>query len=193
MASDIHSPTWWRRACLLSHATGTSPRTTTHCYARQGARVAPAFGVEGELLEAACWLHDIGYAPPLATTRFHPLDGAEFLHATGWSDRLCGLVAHHSCAIREARLRGLDEDLLGRFPDEGLSPLRDALWYCDMTTSPDGDEVTVEHRLSEILARYGKGSVVFEFIEEARADLLDSVIRTESRVRKSYSTDVRLR
>lgn len=158
------------------------PRRWRHVsgVARQGARVGPAFRGDGDLLEASCWLHDIGYAKPLATTGFHPLDGAEFLRAGGWDERLCALVAHHSCAIREARLRGLDQEL-GRYPDEG-SPLRDALWFCDMTTGPEGDEVSAEGRLSEILKRYGKGSLVFEFIEDASPDLLAAVDRTKNRI-----------
>ncbi|MFF0529565.1 HD domain-containing protein [Nocardia amikacinitolerans] len=160
------------------------PRRWSHVsgVARQGARIAPAFSAaDGEVLVAACWLHDIGYAPSLAATGFHPLDGAVFLRDQGWDGRLCSLVAHHSCAVREAKLRRLDQQL-AQFHDEG-SPLRDALWYCDMTTSPDGEAVTVDHRLSEILERYGAGSLVFEFISEARPELLDSVVRTEDRVR----------
>ncbi|ASF13075.1 hypothetical protein NBRGN_067_00360 [Nocardia brasiliensis NBRC 14402] len=145
--------------------------------ARQGAAIAPAFGTDGDTLVAACWLHDIGYAPDIATTGFHPLDGAEYLTEKGWDPRICALVARHSCAIREARLRSLEAEL-AQFPDEE-SPLRDALWYCDMTTDPRGKELPVDARLSEILARYGEGSVVFAFIQEARPELLAAVERTE--------------
>ncbi|WP_378736672.1 HD domain-containing protein [Nocardia brasiliensis] len=148
--------------------------------ARQGTRIAPAFGDSGDLLVAACWLHDIGYSPEIAATGFHPLDGAKFLSTEGWDPRLCALVARHSCAIREARLRSLDAEL-GRFPDEE-SALRDALWYCDMTTNPIGEEVSVETRLAEILSRYGDGSVVFDFIQQATPDLVESVRRTEEQI-----------
>ena len=55
--------------------------------------LAPVLGTDAELLEAAAWLHDIGYAPGLATTGLHQLDGARYLrdvqHAgamlSGWS------------------------------------------------------------------------------------------------------------
>lgn len=155
------------------------PRRWKHVsgVARQGASIAPSYGEDGDILVAACWLHDIGYSPSLATTGFHPLDGAVFLEQEGWDPRICALVARHSCAIREARLRSLDGEL-ARFPDEG-SAVRDALWYCDMTTNPDGQELSVAARLSEILARYGEGSVVFEFIQEARPELVAAVGRTE--------------
>jgi len=40
-----------------------------------------------EDLVAAAWLHDIGYAPGLAVTGFHPLDGARFLRRAGAGGR----------------------------------------------------------------------------------------------------------
>src|SRR5579859_5216811 len=46
-------------------------------------------------LIAAAYLHDIGYAPSLKKTGFHPLDGAVYLRALG-EERLACLVAHHS-------------------------------------------------------------------------------------------------
>ncbi|MGH3802800.1 MAG: HD domain-containing protein, partial [Pseudonocardiaceae bacterium] len=49
-----------------------------------------------DLLEAAAWLHDIGYASSIAVTGFHPLDGARHLHEGKFGDRtLWTLVAHH--------------------------------------------------------------------------------------------------
>src|SRR5205807_627459 len=46
-------------------------------------------------LIAAAYLHDIGYAPELQKTGFHPLDGASYLRSLG-KERLATLVAHHS-------------------------------------------------------------------------------------------------
>jgi putative nucleotidyltransferase with HDIG domain len=42
-----------------------------------------------ELLVVAAWLHDLGYAPGLVSTGFHPVDGARFLEAQGYPVRLC--------------------------------------------------------------------------------------------------------
>ena len=53
------------------------------------------------LLIAAAYLHDIGYAPPLQKTGFHPLDGAYYLLSLG-QNRLASLVAYHSEAQYEA-------------------------------------------------------------------------------------------
>jgi hypothetical protein len=44
-------------------------------------------------LIASAWLHDIGYAPALQQTNFHPLDGALFLRREGWPKAVCDLVA----------------------------------------------------------------------------------------------------
>jgi hypothetical protein len=38
--------------------------------------------------------------------------------------------------------------------------VRDALWYADLTTGPDGQPMTVRERLAEIRGRYGPDSVV---------------------------------
>ncbi|MBJ8343003.1 HD domain-containing protein [Antrihabitans sp. YC3-6] len=146
----------------------------------QAEQIAPAFGGDGEDLIAACWLHDIGYAPALAHTGFHPLDGARFLRAEGWPERICGLVAHHSFADLEAELRGVEG--LDEFENED-SAVRDAVWYCDMTTGPSGERVDVHQRLDEIVARYGPADVVSQFISRARSELVAAVERTERRLR----------
>lgn len=178
------------RSLAEAHLAVALPRRWRHVQgvARQGERIAHLFGTEGDPLVAACWLHDIGYAPALATTGFHPLDGANALCRLGWDDRTCALVARHSCAIREAELRGVEREV-SQFPDEG-SELRDALWFCDMTTSPDGEPVTVEDRLSEILVRYGEGSIVYDFIVAARDELLGAVERTLAKLEEFGSADV---
>ncbi|MGH3994183.1 MAG: HD domain-containing protein, partial [Pseudonocardiaceae bacterium] len=150
-------------------------------------RIAGAFGADGTELVAAAWLHDVGYAPDLAVTGLHALDGARFLRAEGWPARVCDLVAHHSCAVREAELRGLSAEL-AEFTDEA-SPVRDALWYCDMTTGPSGDRVSVEERLAEITERYGRGDVVTRFVELARDELVGAVERTRARLRAAGLAD----
>lgn len=72
---------------------------------------------DGDILVAAAWLHDVGYAPELSTTGFHPLDGARYLDAEGFPSRVVHLVAHHSGALYEARERGLEGEL-GAYPCE---------------------------------------------------------------------------
>src|SRR4051794_6919676 len=64
-------------------------------------------GDDLELLVAAAWLHDIGYAESVRDSGFHPLDGARYLAARLWPPRLNALVAHHSGADFQAEARGL--------------------------------------------------------------------------------------
>ncbi|MFI6575398.1 HD domain-containing protein [Nocardiopsis sp. NPDC050513] len=137
-------------------------------------------GEDHELLVAAALLHDIGYAPALAHTGFHPLDGARWLQDQGVDERLVCLVAHHTGALVEAERRGLRAEL-EEFPFED-SEVTDALWYADLTSSPIGEAVDVDARLDEILARYGPGSVVFDFVTQARPILEAAVHRVERRL-----------
>lgn len=160
------------------------PRRWAHVQgvASQARSLAPVLGDDADLLEAAAWLHDIGYSPDLVTTGFHPLDGARYLRDVHQADpRLCCLVGQHSCAILEAEERGLADDLAREFPPGDLT-LGDALAYCDMTTTPNGHVVSVHDRLTEITQRYGPGSIVTRFIRKASPQLISSVDRTENRL-----------
>ena len=107
---------------------------------------------DGIYLLAAAYLHDIGYAPELKNTGFHPLDGAYYVHSLGY-DRVASLVAYHSEARFEARLRGY-ERALSTFSCEH-SVVADALTYCDQTTGPAGAHVSIEKRIAEVYSRYG--------------------------------------
>ena len=170
------SSTWAERLArtLLERAL---PRRWAHVQgvAARARSLAPAVGSDGGLLEAAAWLHDIGYLPDLARTGLHGLDGARYLRDVHHVDPvLCRLVAHHSCAVIEAEERGL-ADLLSREFDPAQQPLADALTFCDMTTSPDGQQVHVHRRLAEIHDRYGSGHLVSRSIHRATPLILQAV------------------
>ena len=115
---------------------------------------------DAELFVAAAYLHDIGYAPELAVTGFHPLDGARFVRDAGWPEA-AAVVAQHTGARNEALLRGVD--LMDEFPFENTLLYR-ALSYCDLTTGPDGRRTNVEDRVAEICQRYGDAHVVSQAI-----------------------------
>jgi len=96
--------------------------------------VAEALRLADGALVAAAWLHDIGYGPAVTDTGFHPLDGARLLRRIGADDRVARLVAHHSCAVYEARVRGLEQDLLAEFePEESIT--YDAVVFCDRSSA----------------------------------------------------------
>lgn len=160
------------------------PRRWAHVQgvAAQARSLALVLGDDADLIEAAAWLHDIGYSPELADTGFHPLDGARYLRDAQHADpALCNLVANHSCAIIEAEERGLAHALSREFPIPATA-LNDALAYCDMTTTPTGGAVAVHDRISEIKERYGPCNVVTKFISKAEAQLVSSVARTDRRL-----------
>lgn len=158
------------------------PRRWAHVQgvARKAFYVASSLALNDEALVAAAWLHDVGYAPNVRVSGFHPLDVARCLAARGAPERVVNLVARHSYAILEAEFRGLGRELHA-FHDEG-GALRDALWSCDLTTSPDGNSVTAEERIAEIKKRYGPSDIVTRFITDATSELLAAVERTKRRL-----------
>jgi putative nucleotidyltransferase with HDIG domain len=143
--------------------------------AAQARRLAPLLGADTELVTAAAWLHDIGYAPAVNDTGFHPLDGARYLRDLERADhRLCRLVANHSGAMVEAAERGLAHELAREF-EPVRRDLADALSYCDMTTGPQGQHMSVEQRLADIHARYGPGHHVSRAITRSTPHLTQTV------------------
>ena len=147
--------------------------------------LAPVLGADAGLLEAAGWLHDIGYMPGLAVTGLHALDGARYLRDAQHADAmLCRLVAHHSCAIVEAEERGLADVLSSEF-EPAPHVLSSVLTYCDMTTGPDGELVPVEGRLAEIQQRYGPGHLVSRSIQRATPMILRAVEQVQDRAVRS--------
>ena len=172
----------WARDVARGLLAAALPRRWAHVQgvADKAERVAASLALSGEALVAAAWLHDVGYAPDVVDTGFHPLDGARYLARIGAPERVVNLVARHSNAILEAEFRGVG-GWVAEFPDEG-GAVRDALWYCDLTTSPDGKPVGAAERIAEIKERYGPGDIVTRFITEGASELLAAVERTERRL-----------
>jgi HD domain len=159
------------------------PRRWSHVQgvAAQARSLAPSLSPDVDLLEAAAWLHDIGYVPELAATGLHGLDGARYLRDVQHAEPLlCRLVAHHSCAVIEAEERGLAHVLTREFAPPPR-PLADALTFCDMTTSPDGEHVQVTRRLAEIHDRYGSAHLVSRSIRRATPLILEAVGHVNAR------------
>jgi hypothetical protein len=173
----------WAEALAHTLLERALPRRWAHVQgvAARARSQAPTIGEDAELLEAAAWLHDIGYLPELVGTGLHGLDGARYLRDVYHADPiLCRLVAYHSCAVIEAEERGLADDLRREFA-EPPRPLADALTFCDMTTSPDGHQVHVHRRLAEIHNRYGSGHVVSRSIRRATPLILQAVDHVHAR------------
>jgi hypothetical protein len=129
-----------------------------------------------DLMVAAAYVHDVGYAPALRRTGFHPLDGALYLRERGW-EAIARLVAYHSQAKVKARLKGLD--LSAFSPKPGIS--QDVVDYADARTGPDASVVTVEERLAGIAARHAGDPTDLRDLEVRRPLMLALARRVERR------------
>jgi putative nucleotidyltransferase with HDIG domain len=161
------------------------PDRLSHCLAvgttaRRTARMVCE--TEAETLAAAGVLHDIGYAPHLVQTGHHAIDGARYLAQIGIPDPVVSLVAYYSCAVVEADLRQL-ADQLNELTTPSDPFVADVLTFADMTTGPTGLPMSASERFEEILHRHGIGSLTGRFVEQARSVLEDSVGRVEVRLR----------
>jgi hypothetical protein len=171
----------WARETASRHLVLAHPRRWWHVcgVARRAGEVGRLLfdGTDAEMLLDAAWLHDIGYAQELNGTGFHPLDGATYLQQIGVGRRICGLVAHHSGAAGVAECLGLSGPL-SEFVDEPTS-VRDALWYCDMTIGPSGEDLTFEERIAEIRTRRGPDDPAVRGLAINHADRQDAVDRIQ--------------
>ena len=160
----------------------TLPRRWAHVQgvAATARSLSSVLGDDADLIVSAAWLHDVGYAPTVASTGLHALDGARYLRdQRNAGNLLCNLVAHHSGATFEAAERGLGQDL-AEFPMP-TSDLLDALTYCDMTTGPDGKRISVHQRLTEIQARYRPDDPVSRALIKSAPQIRESVARVTRR------------
>ncbi len=137
-------------------------------------------GADVDAVRGAAWLHDVGYAPSLVQTGFHPIDGARFLRSHGVPELVVSLVAHHTGAEFEATGRGLSAELAVFEPPP--QDLLDVVTFADLTTGPDGATVAVEERLREILHRYPDGHVVHDAIEQSSPSLRAVADRMQARL-----------
>ena len=162
--------------CFEDLLTVLDPDRRLHSLAagRKAASVAKVLppALRAESIVAAT-LHDIGYGPPV--TGFHPLDGARYLADCGFSRTVCHLVAHHSSSTYEAEERGIN---LPAYRDysagrDDLGPAHALLWWVDLTTGPQGQDMTVEERLDDIAKRH-HGDVVARSAERIRSILLEA-------------------
>lgn len=115
-------------------------------------------------------LHDIGYSPELVFTGHHAFDGGAFLCGHTLLADYAPDVAWHSTAEAEARNRKIE------MPDIPYPPRnrQRILWVADFTTSPTGELISIEERLSNIRNRYEPDSPVVKALDESMDDLIEA-------------------
>ena len=178
----------WARVTAQRLLATDLPRRWRHTQgvAGRAEEIAAALPAEDRpVLVSAAWLHDIGYAPEVTDTGMHQLDGARYLARLRVPHRVCALVAHHAGATAVADLMGLSGEL-AEFTDE-QGPARDALWYCDMTTSPDGSRVTFHDRMVELRARRQPDDPVVRALTRNHGERVAAIRRTEERLAAWWS------
>ena len=132
------------------------------------ARKAGESSRDREILFFAGLFHDIGKSEELQATSFHPLDGARYMMRIG-EIHLAPLVARHTGADREAKILGISLapwDTLSKSREIRLTPYQQTLDWADLTTAPDGSDVTYEERLLDVMERYGPASPEAEVMRE---------------------------
>jgi hypothetical protein len=123
-----------------------------------------------EMVVAAAWLHDIGYAAALARTGFHPVDGALFLAREGWPDQVVFLVAHHSHAAVLAPYYGVQPHMALLEHVHGLAD--DVITFSDLRVGPNGLGADPRDRVNDMRRRHLDRTFVPDSIREARYRLL---------------------
>lgn len=167
------------------------PRRWSHTVAVAAAAAGLASVLAPEAADeivCAAWLHDIGYAPDLIDTGFHPLDGAACLAGDVAGRPLIpvevvALVAHHTGAAFEAHERGLQDALAG-YPIPDAANL--AILSCaDLCSGPNGAAVDPADRISEVLTRYPTDHPVHRAITKSAFMLVEQSRRVLAAVRET--------
>lgn len=149
-------------AALSEHSARAAVRAADLARRIRGARPSEVI--------AAAWLHDIGYVSALRRTGFHPLDGALFLIAHDWPERVVRLVGHHSSAALEAPFYGVGHHLRVIEPVPGIDA--DILTSADLTSGPGDPVPRVEDRLSAMRLADEERGIVPADVREERYDAL---------------------
>jgi hypothetical protein len=132
-------------------------------------------------LELVALAHDIGYANDLRRTGFHPLDGAIFLAHCGADDDAIHAVLHHTGAREEAKHWPKATTFYEIAPYRPTA-LDEAITFCDTQTSPVGERVTIEERISEIEGRYGLDSAPSQVMRRMQPEFMEIFGRVSARL-----------
>lgn len=165
----IDSTTVDRARALAAELLGEDPAIHEHsvraarCAADLARRIPRSRATD---VVAAAWLHDIGYAARTRRTGFHPLDGALFLMAADWPERIVRLVAHHSLAVMEAPFYGVGHHLGVIEVVTGVDS--DILTTADLLAGSGSPAPSAEGRIEALRLSDAEVGLVPEDVREAR-------------------------
>lgn len=158
-----------RARALAADVLRDDPATLEHSSRAARAAAAAAYRIPSSRaaeVVAAAWLHDLGYAPQLQRTGFHPLDGALFLMSHDWPERIVRLVAHHSLASLEAPFYGVGHHL--GVIEEVTGVDADILISADLVSGEGDPAPTIDARLEAMRLADMERSLVPEDVRQAR-------------------------
>jgi Cof subfamily protein (haloacid dehalogenase superfamily) len=145
---------------LVQQLLQDKPRKIAHSIAV--ARLARQLSLDLELtpeearaVELAALFHDIGYAPALRLTGFHPLDSAIFLAHRAAPEAAIQAVLLHRYAREKAATHPAASSIYADLPLTSPHLADDLVSFCDLRISPEGTLVTLKERLKEAGTRYG--------------------------------------
>lgn len=125
---------------------------------RVAADVAAVLGlspVASQQLARAALAHDIGYAPAVMQTGYHPLDGAFFLEACGEDPWIVEAVLRHSRAGAGDHLPpAIRQAYAARVPRAEAAWLVEATTLCDWRAAGVGGRVSLGQRFWDIVERH---------------------------------------
>lgn len=180
---DGANPAWTverSKTLAREHLSGMGNRWQHVQAAGRRAEELRAAGLVDDAIVSAAWLHDIGYAPDLIDTGFHPVDGARYLQRIGVPGRIVAMVAWHTGADQEAAERGLQQQL-SELPAPDPGDL-DTVTLIDLVTSPTGAAVLPDDRIAEILSRYPADHEVHQAVQRSGPGLLNVAARAQRRL-----------
>lgn len=121
---------------------------------------------DGRLVAAALY-HDLGYAPDLAVTGYHPIDGAMLARADGLDAEIVDAVLHHSGAwlLAQRTRPELAAEHYGPACRMMDTPLSRALTFCDNRSGPRGERFTLAQRVAEIRVRHARNTALMAALD----------------------------
>lgn len=117
---------------------------------------------EIEMVFIAALLHDIGYSDDFKFADFHPVDGYYYLMANGWSRVYQYVALFHTFSKELAEMSR--KDLSTMYKDKVLTEeeleILDIVTEADFMVNGNGNIVSKEERLQDIILRYGENSLL---------------------------------
>ena len=158
---------------------------------RLAEEIEKAYGKFDGKLKLAVLYHDIGYAKQWDVTGFHPVDGAIAARAHGLGEDIAQAILYHSGSWQEARL--MYPDLDSYYASECRmmeTPLARAVTYCDLHTSPLGQNLSLDERVEDFNRTHATNQPLVDIIDAYYQRFQAITVEWQQVLETSYSKKV---